>query len=160
MDTLAFPRVPSDGWRGGQCLALTCRHLDDLTAGEQPRGAQLLREHRKPQLFLGNRRGSQDQFVEFHTLSIQLQIDMLVNAYYICPMKTFLILLLTVTATCAVAQRGRSGQAPNDEPLQFRFVAPAAGNRVAAIAGIPRHPSTSNADAPSAGCFKSTAVRP
>jgi photosystem II stability/assembly factor-like uncharacterized protein len=55
----------------------------------------------------------------------------------------------------ASAQRGgRGGQAP--EPLQFRFMGPAVGNRISAAVGIPGDPSTYYVGAASGGIWKST----
>jgi len=52
------------------------------------------------------------------------------------------------------AQQRRREEVP--EGFRFRFVAPAEGNRVAAVAGIPGDPSTYYAGAASGGVWKST----
>src|SRR5258708_31158348 len=57
--------------------------------------------------------------------------------------------LAALTATLITAQS-------TNQALRFRFVGPAAGNRVAAIAGIPGDPTTYYAGAASGGVFKST----
>jgi photosystem II stability/assembly factor-like uncharacterized protein len=54
----------------------------------------------------------------------------------------------------AFAQRRGGGAAP--EGLQFRFMGPAVGNRISAVAGIPGDPSTYYAGAASGGVWKST----
>ncbi|HEX4007792.1 MAG TPA: hypothetical protein VHX60_16580 [Acidobacteriaceae bacterium] len=53
----------------------------------------------------------------------------------------------------ALAQRRQRGDFPNE--FEFRFLGPAAGNRVAAVAGIPGDPSTWYAGAASGGIWKS-----
>ena len=55
----------------------------------------------------------------------------------------------------ALPQRRGGGGAPA-EPLQFRFMGPAVGNRIAAAAGVPGDPSTYYAGAASGGVWKST----
>ena len=68
-----------------------------------------------------------------------------------------LLLLLIGMMTCAghgPAQDLRREEVP--EGFRFRFVAPAEGNRVAAVAGIPGDPSTYYAGAASGGVWKST----
>src|SRR5438876_844367 len=52
------------------------------------------------------------------------------------------------------AQQRRREEVP--EGFRFRFVAPAEGNRVAAVAGIPGDPTTYYAGAASGGVWKST----
>ena len=54
----------------------------------------------------------------------------------------------------ANAQRGRRGG--GGEGFSFRFLGPAAGNRVAAVAGVPGDPSTYYAGASSGGVWKTT----
>ncbi len=53
-------------------------------------------------------------------------------------------------------QRGGFVGAPPQEPLQFRFVGPAVGNRISAAAGIPGDPKTYYVGAASGGVWKST----
>jgi photosystem II stability/assembly factor-like uncharacterized protein len=68
----------------------------------------------------------------------------------------FLALALTVVP--AAAQRGGRGPAapmPSSSP-QFRFMGPAVGNRISAVAGIPGDPTTYYAGAASGGVWKST----
>ena len=55
----------------------------------------------------------------------------------------------------ALPQRRGGGGAPA-EPLQFRFMGPAVGNRIASAAGVPGDPSTYYAGAASGGVWKST----
>src|SRR5512132_3961360 len=64
-------------------------------------------------------------------------------------------LLLVLCCASLFAQR-RGGVAPADA-LQFRFLGPAVGNRISAIAAIPGDPSTYYAGAASGGIWKSTA---
>ncbi len=54
------------------------------------------------------------------------------------------------------AQRGGRGGEDSTEALRFRFVGPAAGNRIASVGAIPGDPSTYYAGAASGGIFKST----
>ena len=71
--------------------------------------------------------------------------------------RNFFLGLLSILV-CAVpgsAQRGRRGQGGEDA-FRFRFVGPAIGNRVSAIAGIPGDASTYYAGAASGGVWKST----
>src|SRR5271157_1567896 len=70
-----------------------------------------------------------------------------------------LSLALLAAALCtapAGAQRRGFGGPPAPEGLQFRFMGPAVGNRIAAVAGIPGDPSTYYAGAASGGVWKST----
>jgi photosystem II stability/assembly factor-like uncharacterized protein len=64
--------------------------------------------------------------------------------------------LAVVMAAIPFAQqrRGPGGQGP--EPLQFRFLGPAVGNRVASAAGVPGDPLTYYAGAASGGVWKTT----
>jgi photosystem II stability/assembly factor-like uncharacterized protein len=62
--------------------------------------------------------------------------------------------LLVVAADPAHAQRGRGGQ--QADTLTWRFLGPAVGNRVSAIAGIPGDPTTYYAGAASGGIWKTT----
>src|SRR5579862_168598 len=55
----------------------------------------------------------------------------------------------------ALAQRGGRG-GPVQEHFRFRFMGPAAGNRISAAAGIPGDPTTYYAGAASGGVWKST----
>ncbi len=54
----------------------------------------------------------------------------------------------------AAQRRGGGGAAP--EPFAFRFMGPAVGNRIAAVAGVPGDPTTYYAGAASGGVWKST----
>jgi photosystem II stability/assembly factor-like uncharacterized protein len=56
----------------------------------------------------------------------------------------------------AVLQAQRRGGGPAVEGLSFRFVGPAVGNRVAAVAGVPGDPSIYYAGAASGGVWKTT----
>src|SRR5271157_6501979 len=70
-----------------------------------------------------------------------------------------LSLALLAAALCtapAGAQRRGFGGPPAPEGLQFRFMGPAVGNRIAAVAGIPGDPTTYYAGAASGGVWKST----
>jgi photosystem II stability/assembly factor-like uncharacterized protein len=62
-------------------------------------------------------------------------------------------LLLTVPCASLLAQRMRRG---SSDEMEFRFLGPASGNRVAAVAGVPGDPSTWYAGASSGGVWKST----
>ena len=66
----------------------------------------------------------------------------------------FLPLLLTMIPPVSAQRGGRGGQA-GGEALRFRFVGPAVGNRVAAVASPVGDPSTYYAGAASGGIFKS-----
>ncbi len=70
--------------------------------------------------------------------------------------RKFVLFALCVAIGCgwASAQRRRRGDFPND--FAFRFLGPAVGNRVSAVAGIPGDPSTWYAGAASGGVWKST----
>ena len=63
-------------------------------------------------------------------------------------------LMLAGLTPGANAQRGRRGG--GGEGFSFRFLGPAAGNRVAAVAGVPGDPSTYYAGASSGGVWKTT----
>ncbi len=62
-------------------------------------------------------------------------------------------LLVTVPAS---AQRRGGGGAPPPEGLQFRFMGPAVGNRIASASGVPGDPNIYYAGAASGGVWKST----
>ncbi len=62
---------------------------------------------------------------------------------------------VVLCAAAGFAQR-RGAQGPDQGRMQFRFVGPIVGNRVASIAGIPGDPSTYYAGAASGGVWKST----
>jgi photosystem II stability/assembly factor-like uncharacterized protein len=64
-----------------------------------------------------------------------------------------LALAFALTSTVAFAQRRGSGQT---DTLTWRFLGPAVGNRIAAIAGIPGDPTTYYAGAASGGIWKTT----
>src|SRR5579864_9106695 len=66
------------------------------------------------------------------------------------------LLAVAFTAFPATAQRrgGRGGGAP--QGLQFRFMGPAVGNRIAAATGTPGDPTTYYVGAASGGVWKST----
>ena len=70
--------------------------------------------------------------------------------------RSLLLLLMGMMmfASHGQAQQRRREEAP--EGFRFRFVAPAEGNRVAAVAGIPGDPTTYYAGAASGGVWKST----
>jgi hypothetical protein len=71
--------------------------------------------------------------------------------------RNFLLLLVVVllSASAGNAQRGGRGAGGQDQ-FRFRFVGPAIGNRVSAIAGIPGDASTYYAGAASGGVWKSS----
>jgi photosystem II stability/assembly factor-like uncharacterized protein len=75
-------------------------------------------------------------------------------------MKRYLSSLILATTLCvlpAAAQRGgRGGGGGLPLDLQFRFLGPAVGNRVASAAGVPGDPTTYYAGAASGGVWKST----
>ena len=62
--------------------------------------------------------------------------------------------VFALTSTAAFAQRGRGLGQP--DTLTWRFLGPAVGNRIAAIAGIPGDPTTYYAGAASGGIWKTT----
>src|SRR5438034_222436 len=65
------------------------------------------------------------------------------------------LLLFALCAMTLSAQRRGGGFTPPDG-MQFRFVAPAVGNRISAIAAVPGDPTTYYAGAASGGVWKST----
>jgi photosystem II stability/assembly factor-like uncharacterized protein len=65
------------------------------------------------------------------------------------------IVLMTLCCALGYAQRRGGGAGPPDG-LQFRFLGPAVGNRISAVAAIPGDPSTYYAGAASGGIWKST----
>jgi len=67
--------------------------------------------------------------------------------------RSVIVLTMILSAAGLQAQRGR-GRGPSDA-FRFRFVGPQAGNRVAAIAGVPGDINTYYAGAASGGIFKS-----
>ena len=67
-----------------------------------------------------------------------------------------LCLILIVLAAPGLAQRGGGGGAPPPEGLQFRFMGPAVGNRIAAASGVSGDPTTYYLGAASGGIWKST----
>jgi photosystem II stability/assembly factor-like uncharacterized protein len=71
--------------------------------------------------------------------------------------RSFILGLLTIMicASPSFAQRGGRGRGGGDS-LGFRFVGPAVGNRISAIAGIPGDPTTYYAGGASGGVWKST----
>ena len=72
-------------------------------------------------------------------------------------MKALLVLVCTVLSISPLAAQGRrGGRGGGEAGLSFRFVGPAAGNRVSAVAGIPGDASTYYAGAASGGVWKST----
>jgi photosystem II stability/assembly factor-like uncharacterized protein len=66
------------------------------------------------------------------------------------------VLGASLVATPAVAQRRGGFAAPQQEPLTFRFMGPAVGNRISAATGIPGDPTTYYIGAASGGVWKST----
>src|SRR2546423_8166172 len=69
---------------------------------------------------------------------------------------TFGVTALIAVAISAIVHAQRRGAGAPGEPLTFRFVGPAVGNRVASIAGIPGDPTTYYAGAASGGVWKTT----
>jgi photosystem II stability/assembly factor-like uncharacterized protein len=67
-----------------------------------------------------------------------------------------LIVILAAAACAALAQRRGGGGAPPPDGLQFRFMGPAVGNRIASAVSVPGDPSTYYAGAASGGIWKST----
>src|SRR3954471_8529653 len=68
----------------------------------------------------------------------------------------FTVLCAAMCVAPAIAQRRGGFGAPAAEPLTFRFMGPAVGNRISAAAGIPGDPTTYYAGAASGGVWKST----
>src|SRR5262249_163359 len=66
------------------------------------------------------------------------------------------LLCATLVITPAIAQRRGGSGAPPAEPLSFRFMGPAVGNRISAAAGIPGDPTTYYIGGASGGLGKST----
>ena len=66
-----------------------------------------------------------------------------------------LVCALCVTAGCGLSFAQRGGRGGSNNEFGFRFLGPAAGNRVSAIAGIPGDTSTYYAGAASGGIWKS-----
>jgi photosystem II stability/assembly factor-like uncharacterized protein len=64
--------------------------------------------------------------------------------------------LLAAIALAAAASAQRPDQAAKPEGLRFRFLGPAAGNRIAAIVGVPGNPGVYYAGASSGGVWKTT----
>ena len=67
-----------------------------------------------------------------------------------------LTLIVLGIAPASAQRRGGRGPAPQPEGLQFRFMGPAVGNRIASAVGIPGDPSTYYVGAASGGIWKST----
>ena len=67
-----------------------------------------------------------------------------------------LLACLLVVATASAQRGGRGGFGAVPQNLQFRFMGPAVGNRIASVAGIPGDPTTYYAGAASGGVWKST----
>jgi hypothetical protein len=67
-----------------------------------------------------------------------------------------LIVVLAAFVAAASAQRRGGGGAPPPEGLQFRFMGPAVGNRIASAVSVPGDPTTYYAGAASGGIWKST----
>jgi len=67
-----------------------------------------------------------------------------------------LALVLACVAAFAALEAQRRGGGAAPEGLSFRFVGPAVGNRVAAIAGVAGDPSIYYAGAASGGVWKTT----
>ncbi len=61
---------------------------------------------------------------------------------------------LTAAVPASAQRGGRGAAAP--EPFAFRFMGPAVGNRIAAVAGVPGDPTTYYVGAASGGVWKST----
>ena len=68
----------------------------------------------------------------------------------------FLVCTLCLTVGCGLTFAQRRGRGGPGNEFAFRFLGPAAGNRVSAVAGIPGDPSTYYAGAASGGIWKST----
>jgi photosystem II stability/assembly factor-like uncharacterized protein len=72
-------------------------------------------------------------------------------------MRSFYVLSLAVLAIIPIsAQRRGFGGPQAPEGLQFRFMGPAVGNRIAAVAGVPGDNSTYYVGAASGGVWKTT----
>ncbi len=68
----------------------------------------------------------------------------------------FLVSLLTATLLSVAASAQQPDQAQEAEGLKFRFLGPAAGNRIAAIVGVPGDSNVYYAGASSGGVWKTT----
>src|SRR5436190_23453294 len=71
------------------------------------------------------------------------------------PFRARPFVLLAICCVAAFGQR-RGGALPTSDGLQFRFLGPAVGNRISAVAAIPGDPSVYYAGAASGGIWKST----
>ena len=71
-------------------------------------------------------------------------------------MSLRIVLCLALFAAPGLAQRGGQGAVAPLQPLEFRFMGPAVGNRISAAAGIPGDKTTYYAGAASGGVWKST----
>ncbi len=74
----------------------------------------------------------------------------------LCHCLTSALLVSLVLIAPAFPQRRGGGGPPVQEPLQFRFMGPAVGNRISAAVGIPGDPTTYYVGAASGGVWKST----
>ncbi|HET7619709.1 MAG TPA: hypothetical protein VFK20_14480, partial [Vicinamibacterales bacterium] len=72
------------------------------------------------------------------------------------PLVTGLALAALLTSSGLSAQRRFGGPPPEPEPLKWRFMGPAVGNRIASVAGVPGDPTIYYAGAASGGVWKST----
>jgi photosystem II stability/assembly factor-like uncharacterized protein len=72
------------------------------------------------------------------------------------PALSLALLAAAISAGPIMAQRRGFGGPAAPEGLQFRFMGPAVGNRISAVAGIPGDPTTYYAGAASGGVWKST----
>src|ERR1700740_3557403 len=73
--------------------------------------------------------------------------------------RLWVIAVLWATTSAGFGRGAYAQQPPaarEEETFRFRFVGPRAGNRVAAVAGVPGDPSTYYAGAASGGVWKST----
>src|SRR5579884_3398773 len=71
-----------------------------------------------------------------------------------CVLRGSVLALALISAAYGQGRRGGGGAQP--EPLEFRFMGPAVGNRIAAVAGVPGDNTTYFVGAASGGVWKTT----
>lgn len=72
------------------------------------------------------------------------------------PTARFILCVFSLTLVCGSLSAQRRFRGGSGDEFGFRFLGPAVGNRVAAIAGVPGDPSTWYAGASSGGVWKSS----
>jgi len=80
----------------------------------------------------------------------------MVPKYRFLPRVVLGLAVLGLVLGLGLAQRGGAPGGGQPEPLRFRFMGPAVGNRISAAAGVPGELNTYYAGAASGGVWKST----